>query len=243
MSRSRLAVSTAATAVLLVAAGSADAAPAPVSLSVTQPTTSVPRLQLTAKASAATRSVVFRGRWKGADGVVRTRRLGVDEVASNGFAIGWDASRVPRATQVSLTVQARDATGRIRATSTVRTWRSPGKAVGTTTETGDGTSTGTGEGTGSAVLPAGGVAGTIVGECPKNGTCTVAVRSTPGTAAPRVAALDAGTKVTVQCRTTGQTVTTPSGTSSTWIRIGTDRWVFAPYVEVSPKAKIPTCAA
>lgn len=59
----------------------------------------------------------------------------------------------------------------------------------------------------------------------------VNVRSGPGTSYETVGAITAGSRVSIDCQTSGQTVVGPLGTSPIWDRIGAGRYVSDAYVK------------
>ncbi|MGW0534354.1 SH3 domain-containing protein [Streptomyces sp. NPDC003032] len=70
----------------------------------------------------------------------------------------------------------------------------------------------------------------------------VNVRSGPGTSYSKVGRLSAGTRVTIQCQKSGETVTGPTGTSKLWDRIGSGRYVSDTYVRTGSNGYVaPRC--
>ncbi|MDI3388880.1 SH3 domain-containing protein [Streptomyces sp. B-S-A8] len=70
----------------------------------------------------------------------------------------------------------------------------------------------------------------------------VNVRSGPGTSYAKVGRLDAGSRVTLQCQTPGQTITGPLGTTRIWSRIGTGRYVSDAYIRTGSDGYVaPRC--
>lgn len=65
------------------------------------------------------------------------------------------------------------------------------------------------------------------------------VRSGPGTGYSVVGTVASGTRVTIQCQTTGTTVTGTYGTSNIWDRIGSGRYVADAYVLTGYDSFIP----
>ncbi|MER5702726.1 peptidoglycan DD-metalloendopeptidase family protein [Micromonospora sp. NPDC002296] len=65
------------------------------------------------------------------------------------------------------------------------------------------------------------------------------VRSGPGTGYGSVGTVADGTKVTIQCQTSGTTVTGTYGTSSIWDRIGSGRYIADAYVYTGYDGYIP----
>ncbi len=59
---------------------------------------------------------------------------------------------------------------------------------------------------------------------------TVNVRSGPGTSYEKVGTVAAGSRVSILCQTSGQTVAGSLGTSNIWDRIGSGRYVSDTYV-------------
>ncbi|SCL41594.1 SH3 domain-containing protein [Micromonospora pallida] len=82
--------------------------------------------------------------------------------------------------------------------------------------------------------------------CSSGGNATVntagsplTVRSGPGTGYAAVGTVADGTRVTVQCQTTGTTVTGTYGTSNIWDRIGSGRFIADAYVYTGYDGFIP----
>ncbi|MFM9372455.1 SH3 domain-containing protein [Streptomyces sp. Da 82-17] len=70
----------------------------------------------------------------------------------------------------------------------------------------------------------------------------VNVRSGPGTSYAKVGTLSAGTRVTLMCQASGQTVTGPMGTTAIWDRIGSGRYVSDAYVRTGSDGYVaPRC--
>ncbi|OZV78480.1 metalloendopeptidase [Micromonospora echinospora] len=65
------------------------------------------------------------------------------------------------------------------------------------------------------------------------------VRSGPGTGYSSVGTVADGTRVTIQCQTTGTTVTGTYGTSNIWDRIGSGRFIADAYVHTGYDGFIP----
>ncbi|MEU4568232.1 peptidoglycan DD-metalloendopeptidase family protein [Micromonospora sp. NPDC023956] len=65
------------------------------------------------------------------------------------------------------------------------------------------------------------------------------VRSGPGTGHSSVGTVADGTRVTIQCQTTGTTVTGTYGTSNIWDRIGSGRFIADAYVHTGYDGFIP----
>ncbi|MEU4565327.1 peptidoglycan DD-metalloendopeptidase family protein [Micromonospora sp. NPDC023956] len=65
------------------------------------------------------------------------------------------------------------------------------------------------------------------------------VRSGPGTGYSAVGTVADGTRVTIQCQTTGTTVTGTYGTSNIWDRIGSGRFISDAYVYTGSDGFIP----
>lgn len=205
---------------VLAVAGPASAAPSKVSLTVVQRSGTLASLQLSARTPAAARTVVFRGRWAGSDGVRRTYELGQDRVASDGFGLRWNAGRVSAGTTVTLTARVLDGRGRVLGTSAGRAWRREAKPSPVAGEP---------------------VTGTIRRTCAAGTDCTVAVRDAPTTQGVRVTDLASGARVSVRCRAAGERVSTPADASAEWLQIAPGQWVSALYVTTSAAAQIPEC--
>ncbi|WP_408907242.1 SH3 domain-containing protein [Streptomyces cavernicola] len=70
----------------------------------------------------------------------------------------------------------------------------------------------------------------------------VNIRSGPGTSYAKIGTLSAGSRVTLQCQTPGQTITGPTGTTRIWDRIGSGRYVSDAYVRTGSDGYVaPRC--
>ncbi|MFG3707905.1 peptidoglycan DD-metalloendopeptidase family protein [Micromonospora sp. NPDC047670] len=83
-----------------------------------------------------------------------------------------------------------------------------------------------------------GSAGAGSGTVDTSGT-PLTVRSGPGTGYAAVGTVADGTRVTIQCQTSGTTVTGTYGTSSIWDRIGSGRFIADAYVYTGHDGYIP----
>ncbi|WP_051704117.1 sporangiospore maturation cell wall hydrolase GsmA [Glycomyces sp. NRRL B-16210] len=69
------------------------------------------------------------------------------------------------------------------------------------------------------------------------------VRSGPATDQKVVASLNRGAAVSVVCKVRGEHVSGHVRNSSTWLRLGADRWIADAYVAWSPARNVPWCTA
>ncbi|WP_158299695.1 sporangiospore maturation cell wall hydrolase GsmA [Glycomyces paridis] len=69
------------------------------------------------------------------------------------------------------------------------------------------------------------------------------VRSGPATDKKSVGTLAKGAAVSVYCKVRGEQIDGHVRDSSTWLRIGSDRWIADAYVAWSPARTVPWCAA
>lgn len=86
-----------------------------------------------------------------------------------------------------------------------------------------------------------GTSGGATGQVNTNGT-PLNVRSGPGTSYSIVGSLADGASVTIQCQTTGSSVTGTYGTSNIWNRIGTGRFIPDAYTYTGSDGRVaPPC--
>ena len=69
------------------------------------------------------------------------------------------------------------------------------------------------------------------------------VRSAPATDQKVVGTLADGANPEVFCKARGEQISGTVRTSSTWLRIGKDRWIANAYVSWSPSQPVPWCSA